>query len=383
MRAHDECVSGDSGHTLLFSNSSTMRALLLIDVIFVIMAAPISAWQRICGEQLVETVSIVCNTRGFYSHREKREAELFQDERTAKSFLGTHIGSRQRRRTGRIATECCEKVCSYDIVESYCNPWPVVEDRDDPMLAPVAPGRVRQDKSADADLLLRPDIAEISEDKSSLLRQAAEKDEPIDDLDTLENEYADGGNVMLQAREGVKEEGAELGKEMEEGGEKMPFPEVVPTKKRRRVEGRRSRENSRDRNGKSEGKSKRKSGSREGGRSFRRRGKNSRRKKGRDGRERSKRWEALVTSHPPTKDIVDALRSALRAAGRSPSRVAGSFAPDEQRSPLGTPAGLQHRSGLDPSGKPRPSYRVTQKDNQSTLEALYNLALRLSRPRRG
>ncbi|XP_038048968.1 insulin-like peptide [Patiria miniata] len=372
------------------SNLSTMRALLLIDVIFVVLAGPISAWQKICGEQLVETVSVVCSTRGFYSHRvEKREAELFQDERTAKSFLSSHIGSRQRRRTGRIATECCEKVCSFDIVESYCNPWPVVEDRDDPMLlAPVAPGRVRQDKSADADELLLMQEAAAGEqfaEENSLLRQ---EEELIDALETLENKNAEGENVVLQQPEEFEEveEMTEPETEREELEEEFPFPEVIPTKKRRRVEGRRSRENSRDRSGKSEGRSRKKSGSREGDRSSRRRGKSSRRKKGRDGRERSKRWEGLVTSHPPTKEIVDALRSALRAAGRTPSLFApaNNFLLDEQRSPQATPTGLQHRSALDlSSGKAGRSYRVTQKDNQSTLEALYNLAVRLSRPRRG
>ena len=46
---------------------------------------------------------------------------LFQKESDAKSFLGL---SRQKRRTGQIVHECCDNICSWSIVESYCNPWP-------------------------------------------------------------------------------------------------------------------------------------------------------------------------------------------------------------------------------------------------------------------
>ncbi|XP_072017485.1 uncharacterized protein [Amphiura filiformis] len=95
----------------------------------------------------------VCGERGYYhgSTLRKRSTSLtdsspFQGEAEAKSFLGL---SREKRRTGRIAHECCDNLCSWSIIESYCNPWPEAESH--PGRADELFGLIRQDKSADID----------------------------------------------------------------------------------------------------------------------------------------------------------------------------------------------------------------------------------------
>ncbi|XP_033628588.1 insulin-like peptide isoform X1 [Asterias rubens] len=351
----------------MFRNTSTMRALLLLDVIFVALVLPITAWPKICGEQLVETVSLVCSTRGFYSHRDsKRDVEVFQNERAAKSFLGSRIGSRQRRRTGRIATECCDRICSFDIVESYCNPWPVAIESRDPPLSPVAPGRVREDKSADVDYMYNPDVVDVEEANSVIQRE----EDLIDDIETQEQEIEQDEEQNMQT---LPEEDAEDTDIREPEDVEESFPVPVPTKKRRKVEGRRSKE-SKNKGGKSEGKNKKRSGSREGGRSSRRsRGKSSRSKKQRDGRERSKRWEGLDTSHPVKEPTA---RSVLGRVDTRPFRnfLYNRYTVDEKRdteresyravAPL---TGYNsHRGGSQP-------------DNHPTLAALYNLAVKLAK----
>ncbi len=146
-----------------------------------------------------------------------------------------------------------------------------------------------EDKSADVDNMY-PNAADVEEANSVIQRE----EDLIDAIETEEHDLGqDEGNIMqTQSEEDVD------GKDIQEPQDEESFPVPVPTKKRRKVEGRRSKEG-KNKGGKSEGKNKRRSGSREGGRSSRRsRGKSSRSKKQRDGRERSKRWEGLDTSHP-------------------------------------------------------------------------------------
>lgn len=107
---------------------------------------------RLCGEDLVSAVALVCQDRGYYGQPSKRSAPtVFMPETRAKSFLrsassGTGLGRSKRRvRTGLIVTECCHNRCSINVVESYCNPWPddVVHDES---------AHIRLGKSAEEDI---------------------------------------------------------------------------------------------------------------------------------------------------------------------------------------------------------------------------------------
>ncbi|KAJ8031802.1 Insulin-like peptide [Holothuria leucospilota] len=81
--------------------------------------------QKYCGEALVEALAFVCGDRGYYGmtsgvHGRSVSRSPFLTEERANSFL-TNDRTRNRRRTGRIVTECCENYCTTRILESYCN----------------------------------------------------------------------------------------------------------------------------------------------------------------------------------------------------------------------------------------------------------------------
>ncbi|XP_063969896.1 RNA-binding protein 25-like [Lytechinus pictus] len=103
------------------------RVLLYILTFLIYVIGPISSY-RLCGRELADALAVVCKGRGYYID----DSEIAQKDspivprHVASSFLGsssasTHSRQRRRVRTGQIVNECCDKECSNNIMESYCN----------------------------------------------------------------------------------------------------------------------------------------------------------------------------------------------------------------------------------------------------------------------
>ncbi|XP_072017567.1 uncharacterized protein [Amphiura filiformis] len=99
-------------------------AWLLYIKALVCLLQPVSSmamWGRLCGKPLADMVALVCDGR-YYTGQ--TDSPLLS-ERQAKSF--TSNGGRKR--TGKIVTECCDKHCNLQIIESYCAPLPEGQTR--------------------------------------------------------------------------------------------------------------------------------------------------------------------------------------------------------------------------------------------------------------
>ncbi|XP_059566550.1 insulin-like [Myotis daubentonii] len=78
--------------------------------------------KHLCGEDLVDTLSMVCGDRGFYNPTERRELPNTQG-----GAVGTGAGGPQAlaleeilQKRG-IVEECCFGICSLYQLERYCN----------------------------------------------------------------------------------------------------------------------------------------------------------------------------------------------------------------------------------------------------------------------
>ncbi|XP_003723758.1 pre-mRNA-splicing factor 38B [Strongylocentrotus purpuratus] len=103
------------------------RVLLYMVTFLLYVVGPISSF-RLCGRELADALAVVCKGRGYYID----DSEIAQKDspivphHVASSFLGSssasaHSRQRRRVRTGQIVNECCDKECSNNIMESYCN----------------------------------------------------------------------------------------------------------------------------------------------------------------------------------------------------------------------------------------------------------------------
>ncbi|XP_070537809.1 insulin-like peptide [Ptychodera flava] len=107
------------------------RKMMTVALLIFALCGDGLAWDRLCGRSLADMLALVCHGRGYYTdvsrqQKSRRAREtVFATQEEANGFFGVGSGRTKRRRgSGLIVVECCDKICDYSTIESYCAPWP-------------------------------------------------------------------------------------------------------------------------------------------------------------------------------------------------------------------------------------------------------------------
>ncbi|XP_053547039.1 insulin-like [Bombina bombina] len=95
------------------SQGGWVKLLLALAFVAYVTETEGAAAYRLCGSQLVETLYMVCEGRGFFYKSLKGSAH----KNPLRNLL---TGKRQNQRKRGIVEKCCYSSCTYYDLENYC-----------------------------------------------------------------------------------------------------------------------------------------------------------------------------------------------------------------------------------------------------------------------
>ncbi|CAB3409430.1 unnamed protein product [Caenorhabditis bovis] len=91
----------------------------LLVVLILVASRPADASIRLCGQRLTTTLLAVCRNQicgGAFKRAMYEESSPWKPAIETRQLFGLH----HQQKRGGIATECCEKRCSFSYLKTYC-----------------------------------------------------------------------------------------------------------------------------------------------------------------------------------------------------------------------------------------------------------------------